>query len=114
MKNPQTQALLQELKKTSIKGDVNLWKRIAKDLDKPSRQRRIVNLFQIDKYSKDGETVIVPGKVLAEGDLTKNITVAAFSFSDEARRKIDSKGKTITIAELMESNPKAQKVRILG
>ncbi len=114
MKNSQTQALLQELKKTSIEQDVKLWKRIAEDLDKPSRQRRVVNLFAIDKYAKDGEVVIVPGKVLSEGALTKKVTVAAFSFSDEAKRKIDASGKAITIKELMESNPKAQKVRILG
>jgi len=115
MKNNQTQMLLQELKKTSISNGVNLWKRLATDLDKPSRQRRVINLFALDLNAKDGETVVVPGKVLAEGDLSKKVTVAAFSFSDEARRKIGAAGgKTLTITELMEQNPKGQKVRILG
>jgi len=115
MKNTQTHMLLQEMKKTSIKQDVKIWKRVATDLDKPTRQRRIINLFALDKNAKDGETVVVPGKVLAEGELTKKITVAAHSFSGEARRKIqDAGGKTLSIDELMEENPKGQKVRILG
>lgn len=114
MKNPQTQALVQELKKTSIEQGVKLWKRVAEDLDRPTRQRRVVNVLSIDKNAKDGEVVVVPGKVLAEGELTKKVTVAAFNFSDEARRKISSKGEAITIPDLMKKNPKAQKVRILG
>jgi large subunit ribosomal protein L18e len=56
----------------------------------------------------------VPGKVLGEGDLTKKVTVVAFSFSDEARTKIAKSGKAMTITELLKSNPKAQKVKILG
>ena len=115
MKNTHTQGLLQELRKTSIKEDVRLWKRIASDLEKPTRQRRVVNLFVLDRHAKDGETVVVPGKVLAEGELTKKITVAAHLFSGEAKRKITAAGgKVITIDELMKDNPKAQKVRILG
>jgi large subunit ribosomal protein L18e len=52
--------------------------------------------------------------VLGEGDLTKKITVAAFAFSDEAREKITKSGKAVTISDLMKTNPKGQKVKILG
>lgn len=114
MKNPTITALVQELKKTSIEQDVALWKRIAEDLEAPSRQRRNVNVFKIDALACDGEILIVPGKVLGEGDLTKKVTVAAFAFSDGARAKINKAGKALSIAELVRSNPKAAKVRILG
>lgn len=114
MKNQHTAALIQTLKRTSIEHKVPLWKRIAEDLEKPSRQRRIVNVFKIDAYAKDGDVVIVPGKVLGEGNLTKKVTVCALSFSDEAASKIGKSGKTMTITELMKSNPKASKVKILG
>jgi large subunit ribosomal protein L18e len=114
MKNQHTQALIQTLKKTSIEQKSPFWKRVAEDLEKPSRQRRIVNVFKIDTYAQEGDIVIVPGKVLGEGDLTKKVTVAAFSFSDEARSKISKSGKVMTIAELIKSNPKGQKVKILG
>lgn len=114
MKNPTITALVQELKKASIEQDVALWKRIAEDLECPSRQRRNVNVFKIESLARDGETLIVPGKVLGEGDFTKKVTIAAFSFSDGARAKINKTGKALSIAELVRSNPKAAKVRILG
>ncbi len=114
MKQPHTRALIGELRKHAIEQDVGLWKRIAQDLEAPSRKRRIVNLFAIQANAIDGETVIVPGKVLGEGDLTKKVTVAAFSFSDEAKSKINKSGKALTITELIKANPKGAKVRILG
>jgi large subunit ribosomal protein L18e len=114
MKNQHTEALIQTLKKASIEQQAPLWKRIAEDLEKPSRSRRIVNLFKIDANAADGDTVIVPGKVLGEGTLTKKITVVAFAFSDEARGKIAHAGKVMSITELVKSNPKGKKVKILG
>lgn len=91
------------------------WRRIAKDLRKPTRQRRTVNVYKIDKYAREGETVVVPGKVLSVGSLTKKVDVAAITFSQEARKKIEeAKGKAYSITELLVQNPDAKKVRILG
>ena len=112
--NPELGNLIVDLKRLSIEQNKKLWKRIASDLEKPARSRRVINLVRIDKYVKDGETVIVPGKVLSGGDLTKKATVAAFKFSDSAFDKINKVGKAMTIKELMDSNPAASKVRILG
>ena len=112
--NPELSNLIVALKRLSIEQDKKLWKRLAVDLEKPARARRVVNLVKIDKYAKDGEVVIVPGKVLSGGDLTKKTIIAAFKFSDSAFEKINKVGKAITIKELMDSNPKGNKVRILG
>jgi len=106
--------LISELKKNSIENKVPLWKRIATDLEKSSRKRRVVNIYKIDKYSKDGEIVIVPGKVLGTGELTKKVKVVAFNFSEEAYSKIKSNGEALSIPELLKTNPKGKKVRILG
>lgn len=114
MKNPNTTTLVQELKKASLEQGVPLWKRVAEDLEAPTRQRRTVNVFKIESLAADGETLLVPGKVLGEGDLTKKVTVAAFSFSDAAREKINKSGKALTIPELLKTNPKGAKVRLLG
>ncbi len=91
------------------------WARIMHDLQKPTRQRRIVNVYKIEKYARDGETIVVPGKVLSLGDLTKKVEVAALDFSDEARKKIEAaKGKTLSIQEVLKQNPEGKNVRILG
>ncbi|MBS3165507.1 50S ribosomal protein L18e [Candidatus Woesearchaeota archaeon] len=93
----------------------NLWRRISEDLQKPSRQRRIVNLYKIQQYAQDGETILVPGKVLSVGEINKKVEVAALTFSTEAKKKIlEAKGKVMTIHDLLHKNPEGKNVRILG
>lgn len=111
--NLQLQNLIKELDSRSRES--NLWKRVAKDLNKPTRQRRIVNLYKINKFAKDGETILVPGKVLSVGDIDKKVVVAAYQFSDLAKEKImKQKGTIMSISELITKNPEGKKVRILG
>lgn len=93
----------------------HFWKRIAADLRRPTRERRTVNVYKIEKFAQDGETIVVPGKVLSVGDLTKKVNVAALTFSEEARKKIENaKGKTLSLQELLKINPEGKLVRILG
>ena len=113
-KNEQLKSLIRELKKTAIDNDVKIWKRLAVDLEKPSRQRRVVNVFKIEQYSKPNEIIVVPGKVLGTGVLSKKVDVAAYNFSDEAYKKISEKGSAISITELKKKNPQGKKIRILG
>lgn len=112
--NYQLRLLIEELEKKYLDNGVKLWKRLAHDLKKPTRQRRIVNVYKIDKWAREGETVVVPGKVLNVGELNKKIDVAAFSFSEAAKEKIKKIGKAMSITELMDKNPEGKKVRILG
>lgn len=108
--NPNLKELIKELKTLSIKEKVGVWKAIAKELEKPTRSRRKVNLYKINKYSNDGETAVVPGKVLSLGQIDKKVTVAAYQFSDAAKKKLSS---SITIQELMKKNPKGKNIRII-
>lgn len=111
--NYQLNQLLTELEPKAQQS--RFWRRIAEDLRKPTRQRRIVNLYKIDLFARDGETIVVPGKVLSLGELHKKVNVAAMTFSLEAKRKIlEAKGKTFSIKELLVHNPDGKKVRILG
>lgn len=113
-KNNELKELIIELRKASIQNKVNIWKRIAEDLEKPSRRRRTVNVYKLNKVTNKDETVIVPGKVLGTGEIEHSINVAAYNFSKEAMEKIKSKGKALTITELIKKNPKGEKVRIIG
>jgi large subunit ribosomal protein L18e len=115
MKNQQLESLISELKKTAIQNDAAVWKKVAMDLEGPTSMRPAVNLSKIDKYARDGETILVPGKILSMGTLSKKITVAAYNFSHTAVEKIKASGSdAISIDELARKNPKGQKVRILG
>ncbi len=106
--------LIKTLKKKSTEQKVRIWKAIATELERPRRIRRVVNLERINRVCKDNETIIVPGKVLASGNLNKKLIVAAFTFSQSALNKINEKGKAISIEELIKINPRGSKVRIVG
>jgi len=106
--------LIVDLRKLGREKNVNLWLRISKDLQKPTRIRRTVNLYKIDKYTNKGETALIPGKVLSVGEITKPLTIAAYKFSDKAEEKINKVGKAIKIQDLIKENPEGKKVRIIG
>jgi large subunit ribosomal protein L18e len=111
--NYQLQALLAQLEVRARES--GFWSKVVKDLVRPSRQRRVVNLYKINQYAQDGETILVPGKVLSVGEVNRKLEVAALTFSEEARRKIlEAKGKVLSITELLKKNPEGKKVRILG
>jgi large subunit ribosomal protein L18e len=113
--NVHMQALIASLAKESTTQKAGLWSRLAEDLALPTRKRRVVNLSRISRYTKANETVVVPGKVLGSGMLEHSVVVAAYSFSDGARERIEqAKGKCITIQELMKQNPKGKDIRIIG
>jgi len=111
--NTELQALITELK--SQAKDAPLWARLAKDLERPSRIRRVVNLNRISRYAGDNSVVVVPGKVLGSGIVDKKITIAAFTFSSQAIEKLKQNNCTVmTLQELMKKHPKGQGVQIIG
>jgi large subunit ribosomal protein L18e len=113
--NPMLRSLVIELKKRSNDQSVGLWKRIASDLEKPTRQRRIVNLASIDRYTEENDIVVVPGKVLGSGALSHKLTISAYQFSDQAKDKIEQSGaKIMTLLELSREKPNGKKIRIMG
>ena len=69
----ETIALLRKQKK-------EIWYAIASTLARPRRKKVSVSLTKISKLTKQGDYVVVPGKVLA-GDIEHSIHLSAFSFS---------------------------------
>jgi len=112
--NPILKRLIDDLKRKSIETQNNFLKDIADKLNKPRRQRIEVNLAHIERHTKKNETVIIPGVVLGYGELSKPIIISAWKLSKPARQKIEKiKGKTLTIEELVEKNPRGTNVKIL-
>jgi large subunit ribosomal protein L18e len=112
-KNTQIQELISELKKASA--DAPVWRAIADDLSKPTRSRAIVNLAKLNRATKQGDIIVVPGKVLGDGELDHTLTVAALAFSESAHTKLKaSKATTITIQDLLKKDPKGKTVRIFA
>ena len=71
-----------------------------------------VNLDKIEKESKEGDTIVVPGKVLSMGKLSKKIRVAAINFSEAAKEKLkNAKCELVSLEEEIKKNPEAKGVK---
>jgi large subunit ribosomal protein L18e len=107
--------LIDQLYAAAHKEEAPIWRDLARRLERSNRLHAEVNVGKIDRFAQKNELVVVPGKVLGSGELTKPVTVAAWHFSGQARDKIVSAGgKATSIGELVTERPKGDGVRIMG
>ena len=111
--DPNKKMLIRKLKAYSKENEIKIWSRLAKKLSKPKRIRAEVNVSTLNRYSKPGETIVVPGKVLGSGELKHNLNIYAEAFSKSSKEMIEKLGGTCqSIEALLESNPTGKNVRI--
>jgi len=105
-----------ELVETIILSKKNsAWIKVAEILSGSRRNSRSFNLHEIDDLSKEGDTVVIPGKVLSEGEISKKIRVVAKGFSEKAREKLlKSKTPIAFIEEEIKTNPEGKGIKILN
>ena len=112
--NPKITELIGNLKEKSYREEVNIWKNVAKKLERSKRRYAEVNISQINRHSSPDETILVPGKILGSGELDHKVNVVALDFSKRAEEKIDAAGgKCLDILEILDENPKGSKIRII-
>jgi len=113
--NPELIRVTRLLRSKARELDAPVWRILAERLERSKHRRCVVNLSRINRHTSEGDTVAVPGKVLGVGTLDHKVSVAAFSFSGEAKRKIGvAGGKCLTFSTLTEENPKGANLRIIG
>ncbi len=113
--NTELVRLLGELRRTARAQHAPIWASVADRLERARHQGSPVNVGHLDRLTEAEETVVVPGKLLADGPLTKRLTVAAFSFSAEARSKIHAAGgAALSLHDLLKSRPDGAGVRLLA
>ena len=75
---------------------------LLKLASKPKRSRPNINLYSLDKLVKESESIIVPGKVLGSGAMSKKISISAIAFSESAVQKLkDSKCSVVKIEDML-------------
>ena len=83
----------------------NLYKRVHRMLQVPSRSRGSVSLFKLNSATKEGDNVIVPKKVLASGKVDHKFNIAALEYSTGALKELKSAGcNVISIKEMVGKN----------
>lgn len=105
---------IRELRKAANQNNAAIWDYVAELIERPRRLRFAVNVSKINRYTKPGEVVVVPGKVLGAGRLDHPVTVAALGFSEQAVEKIRAAGgRVLHILQLIRENPRGSGVRII-
>ena len=90
------------------------WLEVAGIISGPRRKRIDLNLNEINNQTKDKEKVIVPGKVLSQGEINKKIKIVALSFSEKAKEKLKKSGcEFSSILTEIKLNPSAEGIKIL-
>lgn len=112
--NPVLQDTIRACEEAGRRHDAAVWSRVADELQRGNRQQREVTVSHITRTVEDGETVVVPGKVVGRGTVEPSVTVAAFGFTDSARDAIEANGEAVWIDELVEENPEGEGLRLLG
>jgi large subunit ribosomal protein L18e len=90
------------------------WAKYSRMLSMPAKLHVSVNLSEIDKITSVGDTVLVPGRVLSNGEITRRIRICSFGISASAREKLKkTKSEWVTIAQEIKANPKAEGLKIV-
>lgn len=80
------------------------FRKVASYLEKPTRSMISTNVSKLETLCSAKEDVVVPGKVLAAGEISKPVNVYAFNFSGQAKQKIEKAGgKCMGMKELVKS-----------
>ena len=103
------------LKKAARDNNAPIWRSIAKRLEGPSRNWPTVNISKLEYNSQKNSKIVVPGKLMGSGNLTKKVTVSAYSFTKSATEKIEKAGgKCLHYSDFIKSNPKGKDVMVIG
>lgn len=107
-----TNPLLREIIVEAVKNDA--WFEISKLLSSPKKNYSVLNLKEIDLKSSAGDTLVIVGKVLSKGSLTKKVRICALSISEKAKNKLkETKSEFVPLIEEIKKNSKAEGVRII-
>jgi large subunit ribosomal protein L18e len=113
--NPELLRVVRALRLAARSNDAPVWASVADRLERARHQHPAVNVGQLERIARADETLVVPGKVLADGELSKKLTVAAFSYSSGARTKIHAAGGTaLSLDDLLHAKPDGAGVRLIA
>ncbi|MBX8635962.1 MAG: 50S ribosomal protein L18e [Thermoplasmata archaeon] len=107
--------LVEDLYRISAREESPVWRDVAVRLEKPIGSRAVINLSRLDRYTKEGDVVVVPGKVLGMGRMSKKITVSAYMLSSSAAAKLEEAGCMLRdLHSLAVDNPKGSGIRLMS
>jgi large subunit ribosomal protein L18e len=111
--DPELVRTLIALRRAAREHHAPVWGAVAEQLARPRHQVNPINVGHLARLAPPKGTVVVPGKVLAQGEIHEPLTVAAYHFSTAARSKIlAAGGSALTIHDLLKEKPNGVGVRV--
>lgn len=103
------------LRRAFKKNKAPIWRALERELSRPRRNRREVNIGTLAEKTDDGQVIVVPGKLLGSGEIGHKLTVCAITISESASKKIIAGGGTlVSLSSLVEQFPEGKGVRLIG
>ena len=104
--NPERRDILEwlEVLESASRGEhyPALFKKVHGLISIPSRQRKAVSIYKLNRYTKEGANVIVPRKILSTGRMDHKVHVTALEYSEGARRALKEAGcSMLSIKEMI-------------
>lgn len=94
--------------------DNKAWQKIAQIVSASTKRQTAINLSELNEQVSDGDTIVVPGKILSSGNLKKKIVICGLAISKVAKEKLKlSKSEFIHISEEIKRNPKGEGILII-
>lgn len=107
--------MARDLRRASGHHQTPIWRRLSDEALKPSGARRTINVRDIAKLTKDGDTVAFPGKVLGTGDISHVVVLFSFGISETAMSKIvRAGGRVVDHRTMVSERPAGTGVVLLG
>lgn len=79
-------------------------KAFYRDVARRMRTCKGVNIYKIERLSKNGDVIVVPGRVIGDAKMSKKVKIYAYAFSKSAGKSIkDAKGTTHSMEELLKA-----------
>lgn len=92
-----------------------VYRRALELLSRRANRLPIVNVGKLDKLADDGGIILVPGKVLGGGTVTKRLHVGALSFTSSASLKItQAGGRALSLKDFVDEFGDTKGVLLVG
>lgn len=115
IENPVLNNAIYTLKQAYKKSNSHIWLAAIEYLSKSSSRRPAVNIGKVSRLTKEGDLVLVPGKILGGGTISHKVTVGAYSFSEKAYWKIQKAGgNAMPLSKFIKKFPNGKGVILIG
>ena len=79
-------------------------KQFYKDVARRLKRSYGVDVSKIDKLAKDNEVIVVPGRVIGSGKMSKKVKIFAYGFSSEAEKSIkEANGEAMNMEKFIKN-----------